>query len=135
MNITVDIGADLELRLVQAAAQQGVEPGQFIVNAMRDSLERQTSSATCLDADESRLLEEINRGLSPADWSRYYALVAKRQADALTDQEFEELTSLSNHIEELNSHRMKHAAELARRRGTTLSDLLDQLGIVAPPVI
>lgn len=64
MAITVDIGADLESRLLQEAAKQGVEPGQLIVNAMRASLQRQNSSATCLDAEESRFLEDINRGLS-----------------------------------------------------------------------
>lgn len=61
--------------------------------------------------------------------------MAKRQTDALTDQEFAELTALSNHIEELNAHRMKHLAELARLRGTTLPELLDRLGIIPPPVI
>lgn len=135
MNITVELGADLESRLLQEAAKQGVEPGQFIVNAMRGALQSQKSTATCLDAEESRLLEEINRGLSQAEWSRYYALVAKRQADALIDQEYEELMALSNHIEELNAHRMQRLAELAQLRGTTLPELLDRLGIVPPPVI
>jgi hypothetical protein len=121
--------------LLQEAAKQGVEPGQYIVNAMRAALEKQNSTARSLDAEESRLLEEINRGLSQAEWSRYYSLVAKRQAEALTDQEYADLTALSNRIEELNARRMERLSELARRRGTSLAELLDQLGITPPAVI
>jgi hypothetical protein len=102
---------------------------------MRAALEKQNATASPLDAEESRLLEQINRGLLQAEWSRYYSLVAKRQAEALTDQEYAELTALSNRIEELNAHRMERLSELARRRGTTLGELLDQLGITPPAVI
>ena len=135
MNITVDITADLESRLLQEAAKHGVDPGQYIVHAVRARLQGQDPTAPCLDAEQSRLLEDINRGLSQTQWSRYYALVAKRQSAALTDDEYAELTAASNRIEELNAHRMERLAELARLRGTSLSELLDQLGIVPPPVI
>jgi hypothetical protein len=135
MTITVDIGADLESRLLQEAAKQGVEPGQYIVNAMRAALEKQNATASPLDAEESRLLEQINRGLSQAEWSRYYSLVAKRQAEALTEEEYAELTGLSGCIEELNAGRMERLSELARRRGTSLAELLDELGITPPAVI
>ena len=131
----VDIGSDLETRLLQEAAKQGVEPGQYIVNAMRAALEKQNPTARPLDAEESRLLGEINRGLSQAEWSRYYSLVAKRQAEALMEEDYSELTALSNRIEELNARRMERLSELARRRGTTLAELLNQLGITPPAVI
>lgn len=136
MNITVDIAADIESRLLQEAARQGVDPGQYIVNAVRARLEDQNCSAPRLNTEQSRLLEEINQGgLSQTEWSRYYALVAKRQANALTENEYAELTTMSDHIEELNARRMEHLTELARLRGTKLPELLDQLGIVPPPVI
>jgi hypothetical protein len=135
MNITVDITADLESRLLHEAAKQGIDPGQFIVHAVRARLQGQDAAAPCLDAEQSRLLEDIHRGLSQTQWSRYYALVAKRQSAALTEDEHAELTAASNRIEELNAHRMERLAELARLRGTSLSELLDHLGIVAPPVI
>ena len=135
MTISVDIGADLESRLLREAAKHGVDPGQFIVNAVRARLENQHSAAPGLNAQQSRLLEEINQGLSQTEWSLYYALVAKRQAGALTESEYAELTTMSARIEELNASRMEHLAELARLRGTTLPELLDELGIVPPPVI
>jgi hypothetical protein len=135
MTITVDIGAELESRLRHEAAMQGLDPGQFIVNVVRARLESQNTSAPHLDAEQSRLLEEINQGLSRTDWSRYYELVSQRQAGTLADDEYAELTALSNRIEELNSHRMERLAELARLRGTSLPELLDQLGITPPAVI
>jgi hypothetical protein len=135
MNITIDIAPDIESRLLQEAARQGLDPGQYVVNAVRARLEDRDHAAPRLDAEQSRLLEEINQGLSQTVWSRYYALVAKRQAGALTENEFAELTAMSERIEELNARRMEHLAELSRLRGTTLPELLDQLGIVPPPVI
>ena len=135
MTITVDIGAELESRLLHAAARQGLDPGQYIVNVVRARLEAQDATAPHLDSEQSRLLEEINQGLSQTQWSRYYELVSQRQAGTLADDEYAELTALSNRIEELNSHRMKRLAELARLRGTTFPELLDQLGVVPPPVI
>jgi hypothetical protein len=135
MTITVDIGADLESRLLDEAAKQGMDPVQFIVDAVRARLEHQNAIAPHLDAEQSRLLEEINRGLPQSEWSRYYALVAKRQAEALADEEYAELVALSHRIEELNARRIERLVALARLRGATLADLLDQLGIVPPPVI
>jgi hypothetical protein len=61
--------------------------------------------------------------------------VAKRQAEALTDEEHAELTALSNYIEELNARRMQRLAELAHLRGITLRELLERLGIAPPAVI
>jgi hypothetical protein len=102
---------------------------------MRERLQAKDTGTPSLDAQQSRLLEEINRGLVQTQWSRYYELVAKRQAEALSGDEYSELEALSSRIEELNAHRMERLAELARLRGTTLRELLDQLGIAPPPVM
>lgn len=135
MNLTIDLTADLESRLLQEAAKQGMDPSQFVVNAVRARLQGDNSATPCLDAEQSNLLEQINRGISQTQWSRYYALVDKRQANTLTEDELAELSGVSNHIEALNVHRMECLAELARLRGATLPELLDQLGIVSPPVM
>jgi hypothetical protein len=135
MTITVDIGTELESRLLDEAAKHGMDPGQYILDAVRARLARESSQSPHLDAQQSRLLEEINRGLSQAEWSRYYALVSKRQAEVLTSDEHAELASLTSRIEELNAHRMERIVELARLRGTSLPELLDQLGITPPAVI
>jgi hypothetical protein len=135
MNLTVDIAPDLESRLLQEAAKQGVDPSEFVAAAVRARLHSDSKTAPCLDAEQSRLVEDINRGLSESKWNRYYALIAKRQQGLLTEDEYAELVATSHDIEVLNARRMQCLAELARLRGTNLSDLLDQLGIVPPPVI
>src|SRR3972149_3193314 len=130
MNITVDITADLESRLLQKEAKQGIDPGQFIVHAVRARLQGQDGTAPCLDAEQSRLLEDINRGLSQTQWSRYYALVAKRQTDALTEDEYAELTATSNRIEELNAHRMERLGGGGPLSGPTLLGIVLSICVV-----
>ena len=135
MDLTIDISSDLESRLLQEAARQGMDPHEFIVNAIRDRVQASGSATPHLDVEESRLLEEINQGLAETQWKRYYELVELRRQGTLGSKEFAELTALSNQIEELNARRMARLTELARLRGTALPALMEQLGIVAPPVM
>jgi hypothetical protein len=135
MNLIVDIAPDLASRLLQEAAKQGVDPSEFAAAAIQARLRSDSTTAPCLSVEQSRLVEEINRGLSEAEWNRYYALVKKRQQSLLSEDEYAELVATSRDIESLNARRMECLAELARLRGTNLSDLLDQLGIVPPAVI
>jgi hypothetical protein len=135
MNLTVDISADLESRLLEEAARQGMDPGEFVVSAIRAHVRTGDSTVAHLDAEQSRLVEEINRGLAETQWKRYYELIERRQEEAISADEHAELTALSSRIEELNARRMERLSELARLRGTTLPALLKQLGIVGPPVM
>jgi hypothetical protein len=135
MNLTIDIAADLESRLLEEAARQGMDPREFVVHAIRAHVRPGDSAATHLDAEQSRLVEEINRGLAETEWKRYYELIELRQQEALGTEKLSELTELSRRIEEMNTGRMGRLSELARLRGTTLPALLRQLGIVSPPVM
>lgn len=83
---------------------------------------------------ETRLLEEINKGLTAAQWNRYHTLIEKRQQQSLSDTELEELTATSERIETMNVHRMECLVELAQLRGLTISELMGQLGISPPQV-
>lgn len=135
MTLSVDITADLESRLLEEAARQGMDPREFVVNAIRAQVGTGDSPAPHLDAEQSRLVEEINQGLPETGWRRYYELIERRKQEALSTDELAELTALTSRIEELNAGRIERLSELARLRGTTLPALLMQLGIVAPPVI
>lgn len=135
MTITIDVSDDFERRLREEAARQGMEPGQYIVQAMQPRLERQRLSATALAAQESRLIAEINQGLSQPEWDRYYALVTKRRANTISDEERTELTATSERIEVQNAVRMERLAELAALRDVSLPEILTQLGILPPQVI
>lgn len=85
-----------------------------------------------LEGEESELLARVNAGL-PADLkSRLAELEEKRDTGLLTDAEVEELLTLSDRVEHLHAERLEALAVLARLRGTTLTALMDQLGIRFP---
>lgn len=90
--------------------------------------------APSLPAEESELLQKINRGL-PADLDqRYRELVAKRRSDTLSPSEHKELLSLTDDVEKWQAERVGHLVKLAELRGVSLPDLMDDLGIEPPPV-
>lgn len=145
MVLPIDINPELERRLRDAAARQGVDPRDYVLTALRERLGAVadgaiseaaiTEQAPCLSAEESRLLGEINEGLSQEEWQRYYDLVAKRRAEQITAEELAELVAASDRIEQLNVRRIERLVELARVRNTTLPLLMEQLKITAPSVI
>ncbi len=135
MSLVIELPPELEVPLKVEAAKQGVDPGQYVVNTLRDRLQSSADVVPTLGADQSRLLAEINRGLSEAEWNRYHQLIDKRRAERLNDEERNELTATANRVEQLNVRRVECLAELARLRETTLPKLMEQLGIVSPPVV
>lgn len=86
-----------------------------------------------LPADEAALLLAINQGVSEADQHRYGELLAKRQAETLTPDEYTELLRRSDEIERLHAERMAALARLAQLRQTTLAHLMVDLGITPQP--
>jgi hypothetical protein len=85
-----------------------------------------------LSPAESRLLVRINQGLPPELRERLAFLKARREDESITDAEYEELTRLSDRAEELHAERMAAMAELAKLRGVSLPELMNQLGIQFP---
>ena len=88
--------------------------------------------AAHLSAAESALLARINQGLPSALRERIACLRARREAEIITDAEYEELTRLTDRAEELHADRMAALVELAKCRGVSLPGLMDQLGIHFP---
>jgi hypothetical protein len=88
--------------------------------------------APCLSAEEAELMLNINQGLSSDMQMRFDELVAKRQAETLTQEEHQELLSLTDEIEKADPKRMKYLAELARIRGVSLDVLMEELEIHPP---
>ena len=85
-----------------------------------------------LPGRESELLGRINRGLPVSLHERFAELVKKRDAETLTPQEHEELKRLTLEVERIEAERIENLSELARLRGTTLSALMESLGLGAP---
>lgn len=87
-----------------------------------------------LELQESELLERINRALPPESEQRYRKLIATRQAKELTPAELEELLCLTDQAERLQAERIQHLADLARLRGVSLTELMEELRIEPLPV-
>lgn len=82
-----------------------------------------------LSKDETQLLLKINQGLPPATQQRYQQLIEQRQAETLTESEYQELLELTEVVEAQQAQRLKDLAQLAQLRQTSLSALVEQLGI------
>jgi len=91
--------------------------------------------AHILPRAEAELLLKINSGV-PVDLQvRCDELTAKRQAETLTPGEHEELVRLTDQLGELNGQRLEYLTELAHLRQTSLTVLMEDLGIQAPTVV
>ena len=132
--MTIEITYELESRIRQRAAQQGLDVTEYVSRTLQDHLRgAEISEIRHLSGEESRLLQEINVGLPEATWRRYRELIQKRQAGALAAAEQAELIAISDQIEELDARRAERLVELARVRKTSLAALMEQLGIKARP--
>jgi len=78
------------------------------------------------------LLLKINEEVPSDIQTRYKELIAKRQAEALTPDEYKELLQLTQQVEKLEVRRVEYLAELARLRRTSLTALMENLGIRPP---
>jgi len=132
--MTIDITNELESRIRQRAAQQGLDVTEYVSRTLQEDLRgAEISETRHLSAEESRLLQEINLGLPDETWHRYGELIRKRSAETLTAAEQAELINISDQIEELDARRAERLVELARVRKTSLAALMEQLGIKARP--
>jgi hypothetical protein len=90
MIITIEIAPGLEQQLRQEAARVGLAPEAYIIKAVQERL-TQTSPrrrpAPHLSPEKAQLLSNINFSLSPTEWERYHALVARRKAETLSPDE------------------------------------------------
>ena len=82
-----------------------------------------------LSHEESALLVKINQGVPTETQRRYDALIAKRRANSLTPEEYEELLRLTDEIEQFDATRITYLVELARLRNLPLPVLMTELGI------
>jgi hypothetical protein len=102
---------------------------QFVSQVLVLQAQRKAST---LSQAEAELLLKINQDI-PSDIQKHYEeLMAKRQAETLTHEEHGELLQLTEQIEKLQAQRIEYLAELARLRRTSISALMENLGIQVP---
>lgn len=80
------------------------------------------------DGLEAALLEKINRRLPTEAQIRYDELKGKRRDETLTEDEYNELLSISETIENQQVERVRNLIELALLRKVTVPDLVKSLG-------
>ena len=89
-------------------------------------------TAASVTEPEAGLLAEINRGLPDEVQRRYEELIARRDAETLTDTEHTELLQLTKLAEARDVERVQALIKLAALRGVPLAELMRQLEIERP---
>ena len=127
IQVKVQLSPEELLKAVDQLSLPDLE--RFVSQVLVLQAQRQASS---LPQAEAELLLKINQGIT-SDTQKYYdELIAKRQAETLTLDEHSELLHLTEQIEKLQAQRIEYLAELARLRKTSLTALMESLGIQMP---
>jgi hypothetical protein len=127
---TIHIQADVSVdTLVQAAEQlSAAELRQFTAQMLALAAKRTAPSVT---QEEAELLLHINRRLPEEVQQRYAELMAKRDAETLSEAEYAELLRLTKQVEAFDVARLEALSKLAVLRGVTLSELMRHLEMVS----
>ncbi|TYQ28301.1 STAS/SEC14 domain-containing protein [Pseudanabaena sp. UWO311] len=119
--ITVQTQLPFE-QLIQTVEQlDASELEQLIAQAIRVQTKRKTLS---LPKDQSLLLQQITQCIPNQLQERYDLLIGKRQDNALTDEEYQELINLGEHIEAIDVKRLENLTKLAKLRQISLNELI-----------
>lgn len=134
--VTIQLEPAKERQLREIASARGQDAADLARRAVEEYL-RNVAASTArggarLTKAEAQLLQEINQGLPEAAWARYHELVGRRRDGTLTEQEYEELTRLTDEIELAHARRMEKLADLARLRHVSLDEIMDELGLQDP---
>lgn len=115
--------------LLNAATQLSEPELDTFVNQVL--LLRARRKTAVLPTAETGLLLQINQGIPIDIQQRYDLLADRRDAETLTDSEYEELLALSDQIEHLTAQRTIALVKLAELRQVPLWELMATLGIKA----
>ncbi len=82
------------------------------------------------DKRDKFLLRKINQTvLAEPTLERYIALQEKMELEKLSETEYEELLNLVSQEEKIRNKRFQYLLELSQLRGTSLADLMKNLGL------
>ena len=131
MTLVIELPAEKEAQLQQAAVAEGVDISTFVRDALEERLRQRVAVRP---PSEAQLLAQISEGFPDSFWSRYRTLIARRRAETLTPKEQQELIALSERLEARSVERLVSLTELARRRDVSVRTLMDELGLHPMPV-
>jgi len=127
INIQADISVDLLMRAVEQLDDH--ELRHFTSQLLALNAKRAAPSITQTEAE---LLARINRRLPSNILQRYHALIAKRDAEMLSDAGHRERLQFTERVEAFDVARVETLAQLAAQRRVTLSVLMRQLDVESP---
>jgi hypothetical protein len=84
---------------------------------------------------ESELLKTINVTIPSALQDRFNELVTKRQSLIITEEELDELITITDQSEQLNAQRITALTQLAQLRNQSLPQIMKALGIQTPSCV
>jgi hypothetical protein len=90
---------------------------------------RTQRKAHVLPAEEAQLLDKINQSIPAELYAQYQVLRAKREAETLSEKEYNTLIELSKQIEQFSANRLESLVKLAQSRQVSLTELMERLGI------
>ena len=135
MSMTIEISSELEPVLKAEAGKAGIDPIAYTHQLLRASLPPRKLSAPSMSVEESRLLNQINQGFSEEEFERYRELIAKRQAETISPEEFRQLDAMTRRLEALQARRLECLAQLASLWNIPLVELMARLEIHPPDVL
>lgn len=126
MSIVVALRPELEAWLEEEAAREGVTPGEAVARALEAQRAAKQTPTRLSDAE---LTERIRHSFSQEFWSRYRPLYRKLWNETITEEERREFIRLNDQVEAKTVVRTELLIELSRRRGQTLPQTMQELGI------
>ena len=81
---------------------------------------------------KTALLLQTNHGIDPPTEQRRKELVVKRETEAITDSDLQELIRLTDRVKQHDLQRLAALDTLAALRQLSLADLMASLGIPPP---
>lgn len=124
VKLEVQLSSEALLKAVEQLSLPDFE--QFVSQVIALQAQRKASN---LPQAEAELLLKINQGIPSNTQKLYDELIAKRDAETLTNDEYIELLHLTEQIEKYQAKHIEYLSELARLRGISLTALMENLGI------
>lgn len=128
---TINIQADVSVDAIVKAAEQLSEEDLRQLTAAVLAL-RARRGAPSVSMEEAELLRRINAHLRADVQGEYDALIQKREAETLSDQEYNDLHRLTKEAEACDTARVEALTQLASVRGVAVSELMRRLQIGKP---
>jgi len=128
--VTVEVSAKLSVEDLVLAVEK--LPTEELTRFVRRvvAIQARRGAALLIDEEEQTLLEAIKGRLATYDaQERLDVLREKSREGALTSAEQAELLSFVQQVESRDLARVEALAALARKRGTTVSALMHELGL------